>query len=113
MTTQTIPELKCKSVWASEGLVPLAGESPKEVRPRYGGGEVHLYSREQMRPKRIVRHRPPEQVDLLAAIFAMTRAAKRFRDAAAACYESGAFNFATGSAIMTSTPKFLGDFLNI
>lgn len=36
----------------------------------------------------------PHKVDLLAAIFGVTRAAKRFRDAAASCYSRGVYSLA-------------------
>jgi hypothetical protein len=94
---ETTEELCCKSEWARMGFVPKAGENPREIKRRWGGGEIHLYAREQVRPKRPQRRVPPHPIDLLAAIFAVTRSAKRYRDAATQCYQQGAYALATAN----------------
>jgi len=53
-----------------------------------------VYREDQVIPKRKITLKPPEQIDVLAAVWAVNRAAKRCRDAAQSCYQAGAHAFA-------------------
>lgn len=90
------------------GLIKRFLGEPDETPHRNGGGHYCIYSRRrvlaaeaELEWQQAVEHRqnrkpkPPKAIDLLAAIFAATRAAKRFRDAAQSCYQKGSHGFAT------------------
>ncbi len=61
--------------------------------------EYSIYRESDTRPKRVANYREPVTVDLLAAIFAVNRAAKRYRDAASAQYWASNHGFARRAKI--------------
>lgn len=89
-----VPEyLKTKTSWAQEGRSVLRGSEPVAIiETSYCGRRVGcygLYSHGQTKPKRQCVRRPPKVIDLLAAIWTVTRTAKRYRDAASKSYKKG------------------------
>lgn len=83
--------------WNDQGYTPLQGESPAAIQWHRHGRESHLYAPEQVRPIKKSAVVPAQEIDLLAAIFTVTRAAKRYRDAAQGQYLSGSHTFAGAS----------------
>ncbi len=72
---------------ASElGLKPRPGAQPAEIRRgRYQ--DYPVFRREDLVPKQQRQSIPPETVDLLAAVFTVNRAAKRYRDTSQSHYQ--------------------------
>ncbi len=92
------PDIKNKGQWAKEGFKPKSGEEPFRIKKYRGDGftgEHHLYTADQMVAiKRKPAPKPAELIDTLAAVFEVTRYAKRCRDAASRCYQSDVHGFA-------------------
>lgn len=91
--------LLCKSEWRQRGMAPKVGENPRQVKKRYGGGEIHLYAASQMR--RIRKRSQPVPVALpltpdnvASACWTVNKTAKRYRDAASRQYEQSLHGFA-------------------
>ncbi len=77
---------KSKSEWSREGFrIKARQRAHGVVHGRHYDYEV--YRADQVEPKRPVISKPAQAVDLLAAIFAVNRAAKRWRDAAQSHYQ--------------------------
>lgn len=85
--------LRTKTQWGTLGRALLPDAKPVAC---FNGlhGEYDLYEEQATRPKRVARLLEAVPIDLLAAIFTVTRAAKRYRDAASGCYEVGLHAFA-------------------
>lgn len=79
------------------GLKPI-GEPVGSKSGAVGGGAKHreweVYRVSECEPKQERKTRPPRLIDVLAATFAVNRAAKRFRDAASEHYLHGTHGFA-------------------
>jgi hypothetical protein len=85
--------LRTKTSWSQAGrsLVPNA----KPAALHHGKYDTYfLYAESQSRPKRVVTEKPAVPIDLLAAIFTVTRSAKRYRDSAQTCYQHRKHGFA-------------------
>jgi hypothetical protein len=88
------------SEWGRRGFRVLAGQEPHcQLSGRFGEGRSKMitwpvYRKDQVIPKRKTTARPPQAVDVLAALWTVNRAAKRRRDAAQACYQGRAHGFA-------------------
>lgn len=91
----------------TEGLIERFLGEPDEMPHRYGGGYYCVYNAARVKQaeanpewqqavnrRKNRREHPPQEVDLLAAIFSVTRSAKRYRDAAQTCYRAGKHGFA-------------------
>ena len=91
----------------TEGLIKRFLGQPDDTPHRYGGGYYCVYHAARVRQaeanpewqqavnrRKNRKEHPPQKVDLLAAIFAATRSAKRYRDAAQTCYRAGKHGFA-------------------
>lgn len=89
------------------GLINRFLGAPDETPHRYGGGHYCVYLgdrvkeaetkhewQEAVKQCRNRKEAPPQTIDLLAAIFGVTRAAKRYRDAAQTCYQKRKHGFA-------------------
>lgn len=90
--------------WRGRGMRPKNGEEPRERRWLGMGRVAHLYDESQVQPIRKVQRRPgvaydPTPENVLRACWTVNRTAKRYRDAASACYESGAYQFATSNRL--------------
>ena len=85
--------LRTRTQWTELGQAVLADARPGATFSGYYD-DYDLYPESATRPKRRVASHPPKKIDLLHAIFAVTRAAKRFRDAASSCYDRNAHGFA-------------------
>lgn len=94
---------KTTKQWSDEGFKPAYGEQPWRIVEfrlglRRGTATAHFWRREQLveRKPRIIVAEPvaatPENI--AAAVFAVNRAAKRRRDAAASAYDAGTHGFA-------------------
>jgi len=57
--------------------------------------EWPVYTEDQTEPMRQVQQKPPQKVDILAAVWTVNRYAKRMRDKAAGCYSKRAHSFAS------------------
>lgn len=87
--------LKTKTSWSQAGRSLVQNAEPAAIH--IGRYDVYdLYDESQTRPKR-VSNKPPVIIDLLAAIFTVTRSAKRYRNSAETNYKYGKHGFA-GSA---------------
>lgn len=87
--------LKTKTSWSQAGRSLLSAAEPAAMH--IGRYDVYdLYDESQTHPKRVSK-KPAVIIDLLAALFTITRSAKRYRDSAQACYRSEQYGFA-GSA---------------
>ncbi|HUE74865.1 MAG TPA: hypothetical protein VMP01_28620 [Pirellulaceae bacterium] len=83
-------------------MTPKKGEKPRQVKKRYGGGEIHLYAASQMR--RIRKRSKPVPVALpltpenvACACWTANKTAKRYRDAASRQYGQSLHGFARRS----------------
>jgi len=86
--------LKTKRQWSEVGRSINRGSQPSAmIEGKYG--PYRLYSEAKTRPKRKRTPKPPQAIDLLQAIFIVTRAAKRSRDAAQTCDEARKAGFAS------------------
>ena len=84
--------LKTKTSWSQAGRSLLPDAEPTAMHiGRYDCYD--LYPESQTRPKR-VSNKPAVIIDLLAALFTVTRSAKRYRDSAQTCYQYGQHGFA-------------------
>ena len=92
--TKQADDWHSRTKWQRRDRVVLPDQEPKEIRS-WEKGEYPVYSIDQTRPKKRMNKIPPKEIDLLAAIFTVTRAAKRYRDAASASYQSRTYAFAT------------------
>jgi hypothetical protein len=103
MTTQQLRDLswdeakaaglKTKTAWSQAGRSLARDAKPAALH--HGWYDSYcLYDVSQTRPKRISK-KPPEIIDLLAAIFTVTRSAKRYRNSAQTCYQYGKHGFAS------------------
>lgn len=54
-----------------------------------------VYTEDQTEPMRQVKQKPPQKVDVLAAVWTVNRYAKRMRDKAARCYSTRTYSFAS------------------
>lgn len=95
-------ELRNKAEWHSAGFVPKRGELPHQTVSLGRGRYATLYRDDQVRPLAKRTTRPTVALDntpenVLAACWTVNRTAKRYRDAASACFQSGAYSFATAN----------------
>jgi hypothetical protein len=91
--TEPIP-LYSRRDAAAEGLKPMAGAVPVELR-EWKHGRYPLFTKDQLEPKKVIVRKPPVESDLLASIFSVNRTAKRFRDKATAHFSQAQYGFAT------------------
>jgi hypothetical protein len=87
------------SEWGRRGYRVLPDQEPHGwLSGQVGNGRTSItwpvYRKDQVVAKRKVTARPPQVVDVLAAVWTVNRAAKRRRDAAQACYQGRAHGFA-------------------
>ena len=82
--------------------VPADAPVERELSARVGDGAKTIrydgYRLSDCRPVRKCTERPPNSIDLLAAIFAVNKSAKRYRDAASKCYGAGSHAFARAAS---------------
>ena len=94
-------EVVSKTEARRRGLKPVA-EHVAEVSGQVGQGAKSMswlvYRISDCVPLQTRKKRPPEPVDLLAAMFAVNRSAKRYRDAARAHYHASQHGFAGHSS---------------
>ena len=87
--------------WGRRGYRVRPGQEPHAwLSGRVGKGTGKkitwpVYRLDQVEPKRTLTTRPPQAIDVLAAVWVVNRAAKRYRDAAQACYQGRAHGFAS------------------
>ena len=85
-------KLKTKTAWSQAGRRLVQDAEPAAMH--IGRYDVYfLYDESQTRPKRV--GKPPLNIDLLAALFTATRAAKRYRNAAQTHYQMFQHGFAS------------------
>lgn len=86
--------LRTRTQWNKKGRALLKDAKPiSEFLGNYDN--YHLYPESATRLKIRFNVYPAKKIDLLASIFVVTRAAKRYRDAASKCYELKAYGPAT------------------
>ncbi len=93
---------ECEEVLSATGagarglIVPRDAEPVGEkFRGRPTAVYYDVYRLSDCTAKRVITKRPPRAIDLLLAIFTVTKAAKRYRDAAFAHYRADRHGFAT------------------
>ncbi len=92
------PVLQSKTQWSESGRSILPNQKPWKYRHgKYS--DYGVYSIDQTRPKRVPKRRDPVGLDLLVAIQAVNRAAKRYRNAAFGCYSMGRYRAARSNRL--------------
>lgn len=100
----TLTDVLARPHWTRALVDRYLGE-PDEVRRRYGGGEYYLFALARVEraekcsgfARDVAKRNAPKEIrpcDLLAAIFAVNRAAKRWRDTAQKHYQAGSHGLA-------------------